>query len=266
MNSAVCFPTTIRAFLLTVAVTSLVSFSAGRAAAYGVYEAMIRGGADAPELFSDAFPTPAPFPSDIGLEALEGRLDPSNGDFADMYCLWIGGATEPHYDRAAYHRFTPEQFSVTTVAPEGADHTPRIPDPQLFLFDAMGHPVVGNDDTAAGNFESTIPLGTITQSGVYILAVTGSGYNPTDADMNELFTNNATGLKTPTNANAVQAGWTGTHNQDGWYRLKFGVGEGHDLPPDGTRIPGAEHWVPEPNSSVLLILALSALVLRRRSA
>ena len=221
--------------------------------AYGVYENVIAPGGDASELFSTASPTPAPFEMDIGLEAIEGYLDPDDLDFADMYCLIIGG------------RFTPAQFTVTTVAPEGDGHTPRLRDPQLFLFDAAGHPVTGNDDTAAGNFESTIPLGTVTKAGLYILAVTGTGYNPVDAALNALFTANLTGLKTPIDATGVQAGWTGTHDQEGYYRLKFGTGEGHDLPPVGTRVPGAEHWVPEPDVNALLLLGIGAAAWTRRT-
>ena len=254
----------VRVLALEAAVVCAFAFCADRAFAYGVYEEDIFGAPneDAPELFDQAFPTPQPGEIDPGIEALEGYLDPDGGDFADMYCIYIGGA--PPNLGTPYHRFTPEQFTVSFVAPKGfldlgppPVPRPRIADPQLFLFDAMGHPVVGNDDIEDGNLQASIPLGTITQSGVYILAVTGSGYVPTDSDLNELFTNNSTGLKTPTDATAVQAGWTGTHNEDGYYRLFFGVGSDDT----GDRVVGAEHWLPEPDSSALLLVGLSGLAL-----
>jgi hypothetical protein len=122
--------------------------------------------------------------------------------------------------------------------------------------------VVGIDDIDDTNQQASISLGTITQAGVYILAVTGSGYVPTDADGNELFTNNSTGLKTPTNAAAVQAGWTGTHGEDGFYRLFFGTGFNPDGPRSAGGVVGVEHWVPEPDPSVLLLMGLGALALR----
>jgi len=243
--------------VLKVALVWLVCFCPLRAFAYGVYEVGIENG-DAPELFSGAFPSPPPGPDDEGLAAIEGKLAPGNGDFADMFYVYIGGA--PPNLGTPYHRFTPQQFTVTMVQPHSS---PQIADPQLFLFDAAGHAVVGNDDTSGSNLQSTIPTGTITQSGVYILAVAGTGYNPTDADTNEMFTNNVTGLKTPTNASAVQAGWTGTHNQTGYYRLRFGTGTDY----------GAEHWVPEASpvpvfSGVgwLLLTALLGLGMCRRRA
>jgi hypothetical protein len=251
-----------RALVLTAALVWLVCICPLRALAYGVYEWEIGvDDRDAPELFSEAFITPPPGPDDEGLIALEGYFDADDGDLADMYCIYIGGA--PPNLGTPYHRFTPEQFTVTFVQPyasQGSDPQPQIADPQLFLFDTQGHAVVGNDDTSAINFQSTIPLGTITESGFYILAVTGTGYNPTDADMNEMFTNNTTGLKTPTNASAVQADWTGTHDQDGYYRLRFGTGT--DGEPD--RIAGAEHCVPEPNTFALLLLGLGVLTRWRK--
>lgn len=265
-----------RAFIFTVALAWLIGFSPPRAFAYGIYEeeiidmladryGIIRpASTDAPELFSEAFLTPAPGDNDEGLASLEGYLDVDDGDFADLYCIFIGGA--PPNLGEPYMRFTPEQFTVSFVAPQRLlddmmTPRPMIGDPQLFLFDAMGHPVVGNDDIDDTNQQASIPLGTITQSGVYILAVTGSGYDPTDAAMNMLFTNNSTGLKTPTNATAVQAGWTGTHNQDGYYRLRFGVG----VDGEPSRVIGVEHWVvPEPSTFPLLVLGLSSLALWRK--
>ena len=158
-------------------------------------------------------------------------------------------------------RYTPQEFSVKTVAPEIAAHTPRVFDPQLFLFDLMGHAVVGNDDISDTNLESEIPLGTITQSGIYILAVSAFDYDPADADGNEMFTDNLTGLATPTNATAVQAGWTGSHSQDAWYRLEFGVKDVQN--PSNSRF-GTEHWIPEPGTFALLLLGLSGLTMWRK--
>ena len=73
---------TVRTLFLTVALVWIVSFLPSRAVAYGVYESNIAPGGDAAELYSLASPTPAPFPMDIGLEAIEGYLDGDNGDLA----------------------------------------------------------------------------------------------------------------------------------------------------------------------------------------
>jgi hypothetical protein len=262
-------------FISFTAIGLLVCTLANRVLAYGVYEDQIIArmnqlgyqrppSTDAPQVYSEAYPTPAPFDDDNGLQAIEGYLDADNGDYADMYCLFIGAADEPQpLPGIPMRRYTPEEFSVKTVAPIIGDHTPRVADPQLFLFDAMGHPVVGNDDISDTNLESEIPLGTITESGVYILAATAFNYDPVDADGNLLFTNNLTGLQTPTNASAVQAGWTGSHDEDAWYRVEFGVK--NEQNPDASRF-GAEHWIPEPGSCVLLLLGASGLALWRRRA
>jgi hypothetical protein len=149
------------------ALGALVCLTPCRAFAYGVYEEQILGAnyvrtppplpnLDAPELFSDAFFTPTPQDMDPGLVAIEGTLDPSKGDFADMYCIFIGG------------RFDPADFTAKMILPNNVNNlTPSdmLPDPQLFLFDAMGHPVVGNDDTDDLNPQPTIPAGTITEPG-----------------------------------------------------------------------------------------------------
>jgi hypothetical protein len=246
-----------RRLVLGAALVAVACLTAGRAFAYGVYEEQILGAGyvrlppplpnlDAPELFSQAFFTPPPVDDDAGLVAIEGTLNPASGDFADMYCILIGG------------RFDPADFTAKMVAPfnpNGLTPSDMIADPQLFLFDAMGHPIVGNDDTDDLDPQPTIPAGTITQAGVYILAISGKGYVPTDEALSELFTDVPQGLKTPTDPFGVQAAWSGTHAQSGRYRIDF-----HDAQGAIT----VEHWVPEPNTFGLLLAGLSGLALQRK--
>lgn len=84
-----------------------------------------------------------------------------------------------------------QPFSATTLSPETLldlpiDNTLGIPtglleDPQLFLFDAMGKGVFGNDDLF-GSTQSTLPsMANPLSPGIYFLAISGFGYNPVSA-------------------------------------------------------------------------------------
>ncbi len=243
--------------LVVGAVAVLVWSSPDRALAYGVYEEQISGqeyvrrdpgpipNLDAPELSSQAFFSPAPVDEDQGLAAIEGTLNPASDDLADMYFLLIGSAG-----------FEVTEFFATMVGPFNPNkQNPgnQIADPQLFLFDAMGHPVVGNDDTGVDDLQPMFAAGTITVSGLYILAITGAGYNPLDADGNLMFTANTEGLKTPINPNSVLTSWKDTHTESGRYRVNFGETLGH--------FP-----IPEPTTALLLAAGLLVLAVRRTRA
>ncbi len=243
--------------LVVGAVAVLVWSSPDRALAYGVYEEQILGleyvrrdpgpipNLDAPELSSQAFFTPAPVDEDQGLAAIEGTLNPASADLADMYFLLIGSAG---FDVTEFFATMSGPFNPNEQNPSN-----QIEDPVLFLFDAIGHPVVGIDDIDDIDLEPTIPAGTITVPGLYTLAITGKGYVPVDADGDALFDGIPQGLMDPINPDSVLASWQGTHTQSGRYRVNFGEKLGH--------FP-----IPEPSTALLLGCGLAALALRRRRA
>ena len=106
------------------------------------------------------------------LTSISGSL---SGD-ADLFQIFISGD---------------QPFSATTLSRETLldlpiDNTLGIPtglleDPQLFLFDAMGNGVFGNDDLF-GSVQSTLPsMANPLSPGIYFLAISGFGYNPVSA-------------------------------------------------------------------------------------
>jgi hypothetical protein len=106
------------------------------------------------------------------LTAIAGSL---SGD-ADIFQIFISGD---------------QPFSATTLSRETLlelpiDNTLGIPtdlleDPQLFLFDALGNAVYGNDDLF-GSSQATLPsrAGLLTP-GIYYLAISGFDYDPVSA-------------------------------------------------------------------------------------
>ncbi len=84
-----------------------------------------------------------------------------------------------------------QPFSATTLSAETLldlpiDNVLGIPtglleDPQLFLFDATGTAVFGNDDLF-GTIQATLPsMANPLSPGIYFLAISGFGYNPVSA-------------------------------------------------------------------------------------
>ena len=80
-------------------------------------------------------------------------------------------------------------FTATTVGPLGT-----LGDTQLFLFDAAGFGIIGNDDTSPG-IRSTISA--VLAPGTYYLAISGYDHDPTGAS-GEIFKDNFPGQQTPT--------------------------------------------------------------------
>jgi hypothetical protein len=109
----------------------------------------------------------------LSLDSIVGALA---GD-ADVFKLFLtGGQT-----------FSATTINLETLLDLPVDNSLGTPtdllnDPQLFLFDAVGKGIYGNDDTdispqsvlASGEFAPTEP-------GTYYLAIAGSGYNPVSA-------------------------------------------------------------------------------------
>lgn len=80
----------------------------------------------------------------------------------------------------------PSLFSATTFN----SVTNAFFDTQLYLFDSAGHAIVGNDDASGTTLNSTLSVGSIGNlaSGIYYLAVSQSGNNPTNSVSQLLFT------------------------------------------------------------------------------
>jgi Bacterial pre-peptidase C-terminal domain len=78
-------------------------------------------------------------------------------------------------------------------------------DTQLFLFDASGKGLTGNDNSSAINLNAIFTY-TPTVTGTYYLAISGFDFDPKDSAGNFLFSNNSTGNFTPV-GNALLASW-----------------------------------------------------------
>ena len=142
----------------------------------------------------------------------------------------------------------------------------QVLDTSLFLFNALGQAVIGNDDdpnrVAPFEFHSTIPLGAVSggaeTAGDYYLAISVFPVRPVNG-ADELFTDafDADQLLIPAN-NLSATGWAPQPNPDitgvfGNYRI------------DLQGVSGvAAAAVPEPSSLVVFGALLSLTVLRRQ--
>jgi len=175
------------------------------------------------------------------LDSISGTLSLTNGVSAgDLFEISI---TDP------------ANFSASTVLTKlGTNNF----DTQLFLFDATGRGIAGNDDSATSSqsllSSSSLALSSLS-SGTYYLLIEGSGRYPVDASNNYLFANILTG-----------ADGTGT------YAANPGVGafsalKGNSSEGGGYKIAltGASFVpVPEPSVIALLLAGAGLCELRRR--
>lgn len=114
-------------------------------------------------------------------------------------------------------------------------------DPQLFLFDSVGRGVYANDDSF-GSLQATLSSSMFspTESGIYYLAISSSGYNPV-SNGTRIFPDALSGEVLPSNSSFVLTDFVGTSTTNGRYEIA---------------LSGAKA-VPEP-TSILGILSLSA--------
>ncbi|PSR19008.1 hypothetical protein C8255_04480 [filamentous cyanobacterium CCP3] len=146
------------------------------------------------------------------LTSISGTL---SGD-ADLFQIFISGD---------------QPFSATTVSSETLlglpiDDALGIPtdllqDPQLFLFDAAGNGVYGNDDLF-GSAQATLPSGTVVlKPGIYYLAISGFDYDPISA-VGEIFPDSSfDGILLPTGpgGDLPLAGFAGEDASSGAYTI-----------------------------------------------
>jgi hypothetical protein len=156
-------------------------------------------------------------------------------------------------------------FSALTLDPGAFG----IPDTELFLFDAGGFGVLGNDDIDGGNTFSCLPAAGPsnlcasllpagvgpTSDGFYFLAITRSANSPLDGDGNDIFTLlDSTDVVGPNSGVGALASWDG------------GVftSPDTDLQNFDIQLTGASALAPEPSTWALLITGLIFILLRRK--
>ena len=124
--------------------------------------------------------------------------------------------------------------------------TTLLPDPQLFLFDAAGRGVYGNDDSF-GTAQASLPSGGFspTAPGTYFLAIASSGYNPVSAGGSIFGAAAASGILAATGAGAASplSGFVGNGTAGGDYQISF------------TGVTANAAGVPEPSETAGFIAA-----------
>lgn len=165
------------------------------------WDEMNDGGSDAGELPASAqkiFSTGTD-PCQTPVRAVRGALSAND---ADMYVICITDANT---------------FHATTVGGAGFDT-------QLWLFNCDGTGVTFNDDTPSGGLQSTITGQFITQTGIYLLAISRWDNDPLDAGGSEIW------VDTPTNTEREPDGpglsnpvaqWSGDTDEAGPYIIRL---------------------------------------------
>ncbi|XHX76724.1 MAG: DVUA0089 family protein [Stenomitos frigidus ULC029] len=125
--------------------------------------------------------------------------------------------------------------------------TTLLPDPQLFLFDAAGRGIYGNDDSF-GTAQASLTSGGFspTSPGTYFLAIASSGYSPVSAGGSIFGEADASGILAALGAGAASplTGFTGEGTAGGDYQITF----------TGVTATSAE-GVPEPEQTAGIIAA-----------
>ncbi|MDH0863443.1 DVUA0089 family protein [Mitsuaria sp. GD03876] len=195
------------------------------------------GGNDAGESIATAIALAGP---STAVGAIRGTLD--GGADADMFAIYLTAGTA---------------FSATTTA---SAFPYNFFDTVLYLFDAAGKGLIGNDDDGnAGGSQSTLSNFIPTVSGLYYLAITGASYTPVSGG-SAIFPSllgQAGNVAANPGAGAL-TGWQSVTSESGDYELVL-TGALSAAP--------AASGVPEPGSLLLAGLALgTAGLIRRRKA
>ncbi len=202
----------------------LILMSAGVASASSIWNEVNAGGQISS---ADVTAGAGPLTGIIGVLA-----DTTSG--ADMYEILITN---------------PGAFSATTI---GNTNKPVV-DPALYLFDANGLGLFGNDNTSNLNTQATIPVGTTTllAPGVYYLLITPSGNLPQDKNGNSIF-GAITGTTGVNSGAGVLKKYGGTPSADD-------AGKGYEI-----LLTGAGFASPEPGTVAFALFGIAAFALRAR--
>ena len=182
-------------------------------------------------------------PANTTLDSISGSLTLTNGiSDSDMFRLFITN---------------PATFSASTV---GFIQGVNSFDSQIFLFNAAGLGVVGNDDNAVnGGSQAAIPAGSFNgPAGEYFLLISGSGrYAASVGGL--IFPNYTDNVTDPTTTvgptgpggGSPVTGYTGSSNEGGAYRVA---------------LTGAQFVVvPEPSSLAFAFVGAAGLALVQRA-
>ena len=132
-----------------------------------------------------------------------------------------------------------------------------VTDTQLFLFNASGLGIVGNDDTGSLNALIGPAIPGLITPGEYLLAITGSDRDPVDGSGLQIFTDNFTGVQTPIAGRGPLAGFSGTSGTGSYTIVLTGA----------NFVQGGASTVPEPATTILLgtgLAGVAGAVRRRR--
>lgn len=189
----------------------------------------VEGGGDAGETIVTA----KTFLGSGPIDAIQGSID---GD-ADLFAIYLTAGTA---------------FSATTTA-SGIDY--NFFDTVLYLFDAAGKGLIGNDDDGnVGGSQSTLSSYIPTVSGLYYLAITGASYTPVSGGSAIFPSLLGQGGNVAANPGAgALTGWSSLTSEFGEYEIQL-VGASASAASD----------VPEPGSLLLAGAALGVAGLIRR--
>jgi hypothetical protein len=166
-----------------------------------------------------------------------GKLgDVSTG--ADMYEIYISD---------------PAIFSATSTGNTGNP----VVDPALYLFNASGDGLFGNDNISGTDLQAQIPAGTLDalSAGLYYILIAPSGNLPEDKNGNSIFGSITGTTGVVTGSGAVIKSYGGTPNPDD-------SGKGYDI-----QLTGAEFAeTPEPSTLAFTVLGIGLLAWRSRRA
>jgi len=153
---------------------------------------------------------------------------------ADMYEIYITN---------------PTTFSAIST---GNTKKPVV-DPALYLFDAAGNGLFGNDNISGSNKQADLPAGTLTglQPGLYFLLIAPSGHLPDDKHSNSIF-GAITGTTGVLAGSGVLKNYGGTPSGDD-------AGKGYDI-----QLTGATFAVPEPATLGFTVLGIALVGWRSR--